>query len=323
MQFIQQLLEARHTPAAVATIGSLAFGLFLWRKFRKLPGPKRRLTVVITGSTRGIGSALAEQFVLHGDNVVISGRKPEAVAAVVAELTQRFDATGRVAGLAADVTVAADLERLATYAEDTFGSLDLWINNAGVSLSTKLPLAECNPEDLRSVVETNLLGTMYGCHAALKVMLRKGRGHVFNMDGSGSWGNPTPNYAVYGASKAAIPQLTKSLVAETKGTGVGVHTASPGMVITDLLLSGNRDARTLRVFNILAEEPTTVAQWLVPTMRATTGSGTYPRYLTPLGAAWRFMTFWTRANRFFDSRGQRVVHSSVIRAAHESEVVGT
>ena len=137
--------------------------------------------------------------------------------------------------------------------------------------------------------------------AAISVMISQpSGGTVFNMDGSGSRGNPTPNSVAYGASKAALPQLAKSLARETRGTGVRVHLASPGMVTTYLLL---RDASpsSLKVFNILADHPETTAAWLVPRMRAAhidaLPSGLYIRYLTTLSAMGRFATAPWRRDR--------------------------
>jgi chlorophyll(ide) b reductase len=175
---------------------------------------------------------------------------------------------------------------------------------SGISQTEKAPLHQTPESVLRAVVNTNLLGTMLGCKVALEMMLQwPGRKcHVFNMEGAGARGNATPNSAAYGATKAAFRQLMKSLVKETSGTNVGVHTISPGMVLTDLLLS-NRELKALRIFNILAERPHTVAQWLVPRIRAVRGSGRYIPYLTGLGAAWRFATYFKRKDRFFDSQG--------------------
>ena len=98
---------------------------------------------------------------------------------------------------------------------------------------------------------------------------------MFLIDGAGSRGNATPNTACYGSTKAAMPQLLRSLVSELKNSKVAVHLASPGMVATDLLLKGVSNPRAARIVNILAEDPQVVAAWLVPRMRGVTGSGKY------------------------------------------------
>lgn len=262
------------------------------------------MNVVITGSTKGLGLALAREFLRHGDAVVVSSRSTERVKAAVADLEREFPGS-RVLGQSCDVSKAEEVDALADFAQAQLGALDVWINNAGSAGDQNNLLIDSPAETLDLIIRTNLLGTMLGCRAALRVMLPQGHGHVFNMDGRGADGTGTPGMAAYGATKRAIPQLTQSLVKETAGSGVGVHTLSPGMVLTDLLL---RDAspESKRVFNILAERPETVAQFLVERVRAVQGTGRYIRFLTRSKAAWRFATAWRRKNRFFDEVGNPV-----------------
>jgi chlorophyll(ide) b reductase len=210
-----------------------------------------------------------------------------------------------VYGLAGDVTASAEMEALAAFARDQMGSIDIWINNAGTNGYHRAPLAASEPELLERVVRTNLLGVLLGCRAALQVLLPQGYGHIFNMEGRGSEGAVTPRAIAYGASKQAIPQLTRTLIKEIAGSGVGVHQLNPGMVLTDLLLA-DATPEVKRVFNILAERPETVAGYLVPRVRNVRGAGQKIRYLTMPKVVWRFATSWARKNRFFDEAGQPV-----------------
>lgn len=119
------------------------------------------------------------------------------------------------------------------------------------------------------IVNTNLLGSLLCTRHAINLMENQcSGGHVFNTEGAGSDFSPTPNYAAYGATKAAIRQLTDSLQHETKKSNpiVGIHTIQPGMVLTNLLLEG-ATLKNKQVFNILCEQPETVAAFLVPRMR--------------------------------------------------------
>lgn len=100
-------------------------------------------------------------------------------------------------------------------------------------------------------------------------------GKVFLLDGAGSRGTATAQSATYGSTKAAMPQLLRSLAAEVRQSKVSVHLASPGMVATDLLLKGVSNPRAAKIVNILAEDAKVVAQWLVPRMRGLTGNGVY------------------------------------------------
>ncbi|KAL0375616.1 UNVERIFIED_CONTAM: Chlorophyll(ide) b reductase NOL, chloroplastic [Sesamum calycinum] len=166
------------------------------------------------------------------------------------------------------------------------------INNAGSNAYSYKPLMDASDEDLIEVISTNTLGLMICCREAIKMMLTQPRGgHIFNIDGAGSDGRPTPRFAAYGATKRSVVHLTKSLQAELKMQDVKnviVHNLSPGMVTTDLLMSGAKHKQAKFFINVLAEPAEVVAQYLVPNIRSipTNGSGrpTYIRFLTGLKA---------------------------------------
>lgn len=150
------------------------------------------------------------------------------------------------------------------------------------------PFLEATEEDLQAVARTNLRGALLCSRAAIRAMTQSPRqrrlGHVFNMDGAGADGLPTANYAAYGATKAGIAHLAESLAAEARahGLAVGVHTLSPGMVLTSLLLDGATE-RNKQFFNVICEHPETAAAFLVPRVRTVVArqeSSTYIRYLT-------------------------------------------
>jgi len=256
------------------------------------------MNIVITGSTKGIGYALAKEFLSYGDNLVISSRTEEKVNLVVEELQGKYPEC-KVIGIVCDVTKGDDLANLATEAKENLGKIDIWINNAGTVGPKRGELVNTSDEDFKEVVETNTMGVLMGSREALKIMIAQEEGHLFNMAGWGSDGRPSPSVAAYGATKASIPQLTKTLVKETEGMGVGIHDLSPGMVLTDLLLS-HADKDAFKIFNILAEKPETVVKKLVPKIRKIKGTGKSIKFLTRRGVMWRFMTARRRKNRFFD-----------------------
>jgi len=234
--------------------------------------------VVVTGGSKGIGRALALEFLRAGDRVVICSRDGDA-AQRAADALAREAGLGddgddrRIHAIAADVSKPSDVRALAAFARAKLGDVDLWVNNAGTNAYKYGPLLDSDDAALARIVETNVLGVLLCCREAVRLMKdQAGGGHVFNMDGAGADGNATPRFAAYGATKRSLAQLGASLRAELGLAGirgVGVHDLSPGMVATELLLSGARDTKAARFFvNALAEEAKDVAAFLVPRVRA-------------------------------------------------------
>ncbi|CAA6658495.1 unnamed protein product [Spirodela intermedia] len=254
--------------------------------------------VLITGSSKGIGYALAREFLKAGDKVILCSRSGERVESAVQELREEFGEQ-HVWGTVCDVREAKDVRSLVAFAQDKLKSVDIWINNAGSNAYSYKPLAETSDEDLMEVVTTNTLGLMICCLSW---------GHIFNMDGAGSDGRPTPRFAAYGATKRSVVHLTKSLQAELQMhevKNVMVHNLSPGMVTTDLLMSGANTKQAKFFINILAETPEVVAEYLVRCIRVVPNKGTmkptYIRFLTGLKAYSQIFSrfaFGTRRNRY-------------------------
>ncbi|KAL9224503.1 hypothetical protein vseg_000529 [Gypsophila vaccaria] len=273
-------------------------------------GPRN---VVITGSTRGLGKALAREFLLSGDRVVITSRSADSVSETVKELEENLREMAsanakvlrhsKVAGIPCDVCEPDDVRNLANFAINELGSVDIWINNAGMNKGFR-PLLQFTDEDIKQIVSTNLVGSIICTREAMRVMGNQDRGgHIFNMDGAGSGGSSTPLTAVYGSTKCGLRQLQASLLNECKRTKTSVHTASPGMVLTDLLLSGS-SLQNKKMFNIICELPETVARSLVPRMRVVKGSGKAINYLTPPRILLALVTAWVRRARWFDDQGR-------------------
>ncbi|PRQ56049.1 putative chlorophyll(ide) b reductase [Rosa chinensis] len=264
--------------------------------------------VLITGSTKGIGFALAKEFLRSGDNVVICSRSAERVESAVQSLREDFGEQ-RVWGTKCDVREGKDVKDLVAFAQKNLKYIDIWINNAGSNAYSYKPLAEASDEDLIEVVTTNTLGLMICCREAIKMMLDQPRGgHVFNIDGAGSDGRPTPRFAAYGATKRSVVHLTKSLQAELQMQDVKqviVHNLSPGMVTTDLLMSGATTKQAKFFINVLAEPAEVVAEYLVPNIRSIPTKGsmkpTYIRFLTGMKAYSQIfsrLAFGARRNRY-------------------------
>lgn len=264
--------------------------------------------VLITGATKGIGYALAKEFLQTGDNVIICSRSAERVESAVKSLREEFGEQ-HVWGTKCDVREGQDVKDLVGFAQRNLKYIDIWINNAGSNAYSYKPLAEASDDDLIEVVTTNTLGLMICCREAIKMMLNQPRGgHIFNIDGAGSDGRPTPRFAAYGATKRSVVHLTKSLQAELQMQDVKnvvVHNLSPGMVTTDLLMSGATTKQAKFFINVLAEPAEVVAKSLVPNIRSVPASGsmkpTYIRFLTGIKAYSQIFSrfaFGARRNRY-------------------------
>jgi len=257
-------------------------------------------TIVVTGSTRGIGFGLATAFLEAGHNVVVCGRTDTATSTAVEGLGARFERNAML-GLAADVTRFEQVEHLWTAAVERFGRVDIWINNAGLG-ARPTNAWERSPEEMQAVVSTNLLGVMHGCAVAVKGMLEQDGGFIYNMEGLGSHGPVVPGTALYAASKAGVTRFTMGLVKETAHTPVRVGFMSPGMVITDLFTGTDRQAMTpgtRKIANILADKVETVAPYLAGRILSNTKHSARIDWLPGRKIAWRFATAPFRRNRLF------------------------
>ena len=240
-------------------------------------------TIIITGSTRGIGFGLADEFLKRDCHVVINGRSQNAVDQAVKDLADRFT-PDRVWGQPGDVTVYDHVQQLWDNAQSHFGTIDIWINNAGVS-PADLKFWTLPTEAIDQTVSVNLIGLMYGCRVAINGMLAQGRGFIYNLYGFGSTGRLRDGMAIYGSTKRAVQYLTKALVKELEGTPVKMGAISPGMVVTDLVLGHYTDRpqdleRVKAALNLFGERIETIAPWVVERVLHNDRSGADIQYLT-------------------------------------------
>ena len=249
-------------------------------------------TIIITGSTRGIGYGLADSFLSLGCSVAISGRAQASVEQAVAKLSSKHQAE-RIFGHPCDVTRFEQVQALWDAAKTHFGQVDIWINNAGIA-HPQLDFWEHSPEQIETVVETNVVGAMNGAKVALREMLEQGSGYLYNMEGLGSNGRRVAGLTLYGSTKYSLRYLTDALVEETRGTPVLVGALRPGMVVTDLLTEQYKERPedwegAKRIFNILADRVETVTPWLAQKVLANDKTGVRITWLTRPKIIGRFL----------------------------------
>ena len=225
--------------------------------------------IVITGSTRGIGYGLADSFLNEDCSVMISGRTSLAVETAVDNLSTNHKKE-LIAGHCCDVRDYEAVKELWKVTVDRFGKVDIWINNAGINHSLVRPW-QLPASDIESIIDTNLLGVMYGSNAAVEGMLEQGYGAIYNMEGMGSDGRMHDGLTLYGMTKYGLKYLTDALVKETKDSPIIIGALRPGMVVTDLIVSQYKDhpdewQQVKRIFNIIADRVENVAPRLVDRM---------------------------------------------------------
>jgi NAD(P)-dependent dehydrogenase (short-subunit alcohol dehydrogenase family) len=185
--------------------------------------------VVITGSTRGIGRAMAEACAARGAAVVVSSRTASAVEETVTAL-RLSGATA--SGFVCDVSRDDELHALLAHAVAAHGGVHVWVNNAGISLGMRRHV-DTPPEEIRRIVAINLTGTMIASRMIVPYLVERGGGVLINVSGRGGRSDTAAYTAAYAATKAGVMVFTKSLAQEHKSDPISVLVFMPGMVDTD------------------------------------------------------------------------------------------
>jgi len=258
-------------------------------------------TAVITGSSRGLGFAIAKALAEQGASVVLAARTSETLQSAVNHLKKEgFKAEG----FTCDASKLEDMERLAQQAVSTFGSLDIWVNNAGISAPYGLTMS-ISPLSVKKVIDTNISGVYYGSHVAMRYFLEQGSGKLINLLGRGDSG-PVPYQNAYASSKAWVKNFTRALAREYSGKGIEVMAFNPGLVITEMLTDVDVVAgfekevlplnTVIRFWGNAPEEPARKVVWMASS--ATDGRNglvvnflSFGRMIAGVGKEfWRWMT---------------------------------
>lgn len=206
-------------------------------------------TVIITGGTTGIGKATAIKFAENGYNVVITSRDSKKESSIKKEFQEKgFEIDFKVL----DVRNEKDVENLIKETVAKYGKLDVMVNNSGISLGNAI-LAETESEDLKKMLETNVMGVYYGMKYAIKEMLKTNGGAIVNLASIAGL-NGLYATAQYCATKHAVVGLTKGAAIDYAQSGIRINAVAPGAIKTDILQNAI-DAGTYDVSGIEAIHP--------------------------------------------------------------------
>ncbi|MEI6128362.1 MAG: SDR family oxidoreductase [Pseudomonadota bacterium] len=225
--------------------------------------------IVITGSTKGIGYGLAKAFLKKGCSVVISARGTSTLDEVLKEFEAAFG-KDKVTGAACNVADYGQVRALWNLGNKKFGKIDIWINNAGICNESG-PAWSVDPEAMKTIVDTNIVGALYGVRVAMEEMMKQGDGDIYNMYGFGAWDELTPpGLTVYGTTKRALRYLTEALILEAESLPVRIGWMMPGIVITDFVFkllrsvpAGPAREQLKKRISVIADTVETVTPWLV------------------------------------------------------------
>lgn len=242
-------------------------------------------TAIVTGSTKGIGRGYAKEFLNRGVNVVISGRSQDTVDGAVKALQSEAKDGARVAGVVCEVSDAVEVQVLWDFAVQEFEAVDIWINNAGFA-RTGVTFLQLTPDEISTMVQGNVVGTINGCQVALRGMTAQGYGHIYNTYGAGSDGRVIPGMIGYGTTKSTIRYFTESLIKELKGRLVKVGMISPGMNLTENMINQMKQVpppvrpKVMKPINLLGDYVETTTPWIVERVLADEAMGTHIKWLT-------------------------------------------
>ncbi len=207
---------------------------------------------VVTGASRGIGRAIAEQFAREGATVVICGRKQETLEQVASEAAARIgDCAGSIHPIVCHVGRAADIQRLVETTHRQFGRIDILVNNAATNIAQE-PVLQVDEARFDKMIEVNLKSAFRFIQAVAPGMCERGSGSIVNI---ASIAGLRPQYQgmLYSMTKAALIMMTQSYALELGPRGVRVNAIAPGLVQTVLSEYFWKDEQKLR--QIIEEQP--------------------------------------------------------------------
>ena len=267
----------------------------------QLIGGVKMKNVVITGSTRGIGLAMAKEFLRTKCNVTISGRNETLTEDTKKELISFQE---HYIYIQCDVQDKKAIQDLWDKSLDKWDTIDIWINNAGIN-TPHVFTWETTEKSTENIIQTNIIGMIFGSQIACAGMNKQGYGAIYSMEGLGSNNRIQPQTILYATTKQRISYFMQRLAKELKGTKIIAGRLSPGMMLTDFIIKAPngkesdviKDKSFKKIFNILGDKPEIVAKFFIPKILNNQKNDKQIIWLTNVKVVWRFMTASLRKNR--------------------------
>lgn len=187
-------------------------------------------TAIVTGASSGIGEAIARKLAAENIQVVLVARSEDKLTALADELN--VESGAKAIAVPTDVSNQEEVENMVKKAEETFGTIDMYVNNAGLMLDAAVTKGALNQWE--QMIDVNIKGILYGLHQVIPNMIEQKYGHIINIS-SVSGHEVTKVSTVYSATKFAVRAISMGLEKELAHTGVKVTNVSPGMVDTRLI----------------------------------------------------------------------------------------
>ena len=266
-------------------------------------------TVVITGSARGFGYEMAKLFRKNNLNVVICDISEKALKEAENNL-KTLDGEGTVLSFVADITREEDVINLIEVAKKELGTIDIWINNAGVN-QPNVALWELEKSTIDRLIDIDLKGTILCTKHIMNVMIKQNSGQIYNVEGHGSNDAKIFGLSLYGTAKRAVTYFTEALAheVEEKKLNIYVGKITPGIMITNFITTAlgdgehiELDEKTKKIYNILGDYPETIAEFMVEKILNNTKNNVKFTWLSNSRAAVRFMTAGFNKRDFFDTK---------------------
>ena len=240
-----------------------------------------KATVLITGGSKGIGYALAEEFARHGHHLILVARHADSLKKASEKISNQFNI--EIHTITIDLTEPYAPDKLFQQVDNDGTKVDILVNNAGVGVTGNF--AEQNLESSMKMLQLNMMALTRLTHLFVQPMLARKQGRIMNVGSVVSYFSGAPNWAAYVASKHYIKAFCKGLSRELKNTGVAVTLLSPGATTTDFVATAN--ATTMRAYqtpsNVSPADIAKIAYRNCQAGKATATPGVFNKILSFLG----------------------------------------